>query len=43
MILDTSVLIWFHFGDRQRLGETARRAIDEAWANGDAAVSAITF
>lgn len=43
MLLDTSVLLWFHFGDRQRLGEIARRAVFEAWANDDAAVSAITF
>ncbi len=42
LILDTHALVWLTNDDR-RLGDDARRAIDEAWANGAAAVSAITF
>ena len=42
LILDTNALVWLTADDR-RLGDDARRAIDEAWGNGEAAVSAITF
>ena len=42
LILDTNALVWLTNDDR-RLGDDARRAIDEAWTNGEAAVSAITF
>ena len=42
LILDTNALVWLTADDR-RLGDNARRAIDEAWVNGEAAVSAITF
>ncbi len=42
ILLDTHVLIWLLFEDR-RVGRRARRAIDRAWAAGEAAVSAITF
>ena len=42
LILDTNALVWLTIDDR-RLGDNARRAIDAAWSNGEAAVSAITF
>ena len=42
LILDTNALVWLTTDDR-RLGDAARRAIDDAWANGEVAVSAITF
>ncbi|MEN8719109.1 MAG: type II toxin-antitoxin system VapC family toxin, partial [Oceanococcaceae bacterium] len=41
-MLDTHVLVWLRAGDK-RLGVQARRAIEEAHANGDLAVSAISF
>lgn len=42
IVLDTNALIWLFFDDG-KLGRTARRAIDEAWSNGNVAVSAISF
>ena len=42
ILLDTQVLIWLSF-DNRHVGRRARRAIDRAWAAGEAAVSAITF
>lgn len=42
LLLDTNALLWLILGDR-RLGTRAHRAIDEALASGDAAVSAISF
>lgn len=41
-LLDTHVLLWLRVGD-DRLGPTARLAIDEAWRDGDVAVSSISF
>lgn len=41
-LLDTHVLLWLRVGD-DRLGPTARMAIDEAWRAGDVAVSSISF
>ena len=42
ILLDTQVLLWLLYGDH-RLGMRARVAIDDAFAAGRAAVSAITF
>ena len=42
LILDTQALVW-SVADDGKLGDTARRAIDDAWSHGAAAVSAITF
>ena len=42
ILLDTQVLLWLLHGDR-RLGRHARQVIDDAFAAGLAAVSAITF
>lgn len=42
ILLDTHVLLWQEQGDR-RLGPQARRAVARALAEGQAAVSAITF
>jgi PIN domain nuclease of toxin-antitoxin system len=42
LLLDTHVLHWYDFDD-QRLGRRAGEAIDRAWAEGLAAVSAISF
>ena len=42
ILLDTHVLIWLD-QDNPRLGPTSRTAIDEALAEDDLAVSAITF
>ena len=35
-------LVWFWHGDA-RMGPVARRAIESAWQDGEAAVSAISF
>lgn len=42
LILDTQALVW-SVADDGKLGDTARRAIDDAWSHSAAAVSAITF
>jgi PIN domain nuclease of toxin-antitoxin system len=42
ILLDTHSLVWFDFALPQ-LGSTSRNAIDEALAQGAAAISAITF
>ena len=42
MLLDTHTVLWLRLGDR-RLRPDARRQIEEALPQGDAAVSAITF
>ena len=42
ILLDTQVLLWLLYGDH-RLGRHARQVIDDAFAAGLAAVSAITF
>jgi PIN domain nuclease of toxin-antitoxin system len=42
ILLDTQVLLWLLYGD-SRLGRQARQVIDDALADGRAAVSAITF
>ncbi len=42
ILLDTHVLVRFRYSDR-RLGIRATSVVEEAWANGEAAVSAITF
>lgn len=42
ILLDTHVLIWLRSGDG-RLGPGARKVIDQAWRDGEAAVSAISF
>lgn len=42
IILDTHVLLWLRYGER-RLGDRARRTVEDAWLAGDAAVSAISF
>ena len=42
IVLDTHVLIWLDSGDN-RLGRLALTTLDEAYENGEAAVSAITF
>ena len=42
ILFDTQVLLWLLYGD-SRLGRQARQVIDDALADGRAAVSAITF
>ena len=42
ILLDTQVLVWLALND-PRLGSQAREAIVGAWAEGEAAVSAISF
>ena len=42
LLLDTNALIWLRTGD-DRLGRTARRALNNALDNGDLAVSAMTL
>ena len=42
ILLDTQVLLWLLYGDH-RLGRHTRRVIDQAFADGSAAVSAISF
>ena len=42
IVLDTNALIRLVSDDRT-LGETSRRAVDDAWQDGAVAVSAITF
>lgn len=42
VLLDTNAMLWFWFGDA-RLGRNARRVIERAWQQGEAAVSAISF
>ncbi|MXW24020.1 MAG: type II toxin-antitoxin system VapC family toxin [Chloroflexi bacterium] len=42
ILLDTHVLLWLRLGS-PRLGSRARRLLGHAWADGDAAVSTITF
>lgn len=42
ILLDTQVLIWLMSND-SRLGPEARQAIDRAWAEEEAAVSAFSF
>ena len=42
LLPDTSVLVWFWHGN-PRLGADARRAVERAWRNGEAAVSVFSF
>ena len=42
IILDTQALLWLFFDDGN-LGPVTRRAVDDAWQEDGAAVSAITF
>ncbi len=42
LLLDTHVLVWLMF-EEHNLGIQARRALDNAWSAGEAAVSAMTF
>ena len=42
IVLDTQVLVWMMV-DHQRLGTRSRLMIDEAWADDNVAVSAISF
>ncbi len=42
ILLDTHVLLWLRAGD-ERLGHSAKRQIDQAWADDALAVSAISF
>jgi PIN domain nuclease of toxin-antitoxin system len=42
MLLDTNALVWLELGD-ERLGPRSRDLIDEAFAQEELAVSAITF
>ena len=42
IVLDTHVLVWAAGGER-RLGRKARALIDQLWAGGKVAVSAIAF
>lgn len=42
ILLDTHVLVWLVAGS-DRLGQRSRRAIQEAWEDGVAAVSSFTF
>ena len=41
-LLDTHVLVWMHL-DTRHLGRRARALLDQAWPDGEAAVSTITF
>ena len=40
--MDTQTILWWSF-EPARLGRQTRRLIDRAWADGDAAVSTISF
>lgn len=42
IVLDTHVLLWLRYGDA-RLGDRTRGELENAWKEGDAAVSAISF
>ena len=42
LLLDTNALLWFWHGDAQ-MGPAARRAVERAWQDGEAAASAISF
>ncbi len=42
IVLDTHVLLWLRYGDA-RLGDRTRGELENAWREGDAAVSAISF
>ena len=43
LLLDTHTLLWFWQGNDEELGNQARKDIEEAWLEGEAAVSAISF
>ena len=42
IVLDTHVLLWLRYGDA-RLGDRTRDKLENAWREGEAAVSAISF
>lgn len=42
LLLDTNALLWA-LSDDPRLSDTTRELIEDAWATGDLAVSAVTF